>query len=145
MQPMLPQPGTPRPAPRPLMKAGGLGGRLAPPALLFLCLFLLNACALPALLRPLPPEGPTDALIPPDTSFKMDDGASLPARVWLPPAGARLQGVILALHGYTDSRDAWELSATVFAQAGYAVYAPDQRGFGGTATRGIWPGTARLV
>jgi alpha-beta hydrolase superfamily lysophospholipase len=105
----------------------------------------LSACALPALLRPLPPEGPTDALIPPDTTFRMDDGASLPARVWLPPSGTRLQGVILALHGYTDSRDAWELSAPVFAQAGYAFYAPDQRGFGGTASRGVWPGTARLV
>jgi len=142
---MIPQPCGPRLAPHSLMKAGGLGGRLAPPALLLLCLFLLSACALPALLRPLPPEGTTDVLIPPDTTFTMDDRASLPARVWLPPAGATLHGIILALHGYTDSRDAWELSAPVFAQAGYAVYAPDQRGFGGTASRGVWPGTARLV
>jgi acylglycerol lipase len=127
------------------MKAGGLGGRHPAPALLLFCLLLLSACALPTLLRPLPPEGPRDALIPPDISFRMDDGASLPARVWLPSGGVKLRGVILGLHGYTDSRDAWELSAPAFAEAGYAFYAPDQRGFGGTATRGVWPGTARLV
>lgn len=38
-----------------------------------------------------------------------------------------------------------ELPASVFAQAGYAVFAPDQRGFGGTADRGGWAGTARMV
>jgi alpha-beta hydrolase superfamily lysophospholipase len=113
--------------------------------LLAFCLFFLSACALPALLRPLPPEGGRDALIQPDLAFAMPDGTVLPARMWLPPATTPLAGVILALHGYTDSRDAWELSAPAFAAAGYAVYAPDQRGFGATATRGIWPGIAPLV
>jgi alpha-beta hydrolase superfamily lysophospholipase len=75
----------------------------------------------------------------------MADGFVLPARAWLPPPGVHWRGVILALHGFTDSRDAWELSAPAFAAAGYAVYAPDQRGFGATADRGDWAGTTRMV
>ena len=82
-----------------------------------------------------------DPAIAPSLVFKMSDGAALPARSWLPPAGVAWRGVILALHGFTDSRDGWELPAPVFAQAGYAVFAPDQRGFGGTADRGRWVGS----
>jgi alpha-beta hydrolase superfamily lysophospholipase len=97
-----------------------------------------------ALLACAAPHGavPTDALIPPTLAFTLRDGTVLPARAWLP---TRPRGVILALHGFLDSRDAWELPAPVFAAAGYAVYAPDQRGFGATATRGTWPGTDTLV
>ncbi len=81
----------------------------------------------------------------PDLVFRMDDGALLPARLWLPPAGTPPAGIILALHGFTDSRDAWELPAPVFADAGYTVIAPDQRGFGGAPGRGIWAGQQRMV
>jgi alpha-beta hydrolase superfamily lysophospholipase len=69
----------------------------------------------------------------------------LPARAWLPPPGTQWRGVILALHGYTDSRDGWEIPAPQFATAGYAIYAPDQRGFGGAPDRGQWAGTIRMV
>ncbi len=75
----------------------------------------------------------------------MSDGARLPARTWLPPTGVTTRGVILALHGFTDSRDGWELPAPVLAGAGYVVVAPDQRGFGATADRGSWAGTTRMV
>ncbi len=71
----------------------------------------------------------------PDDVFTMADGARLPARVWLPPDGQAPAAVILALHGFNDSRDQWALPAPVFADAGIAVYAPDQRGFGDTAAR----------
>jgi alpha-beta hydrolase superfamily lysophospholipase len=80
----------------------------------------------------------------PDLVFTVRDGSRLPARRWLPPAGVAWRGVILALHGFSDSRDAWEMPAPAFAAAGYAVFAPDQRGFGATATRGTWPGAAVL-
>ena len=53
--------------------------------------------------------------------------------------------VVLALHGMNDSRDAWEYPGPGFANAGIAIYAPDQRGFGATADRGYWPGTKALV
>ncbi len=81
----------------------------------------------------------------PDITFTMRDGFVLPARVWQPEAGQKLAGIILALHGFTDSRDAWEYPAPGFAAAGYLVVAPDQRGFGATADRGTWPGQDVLV
>jgi acylglycerol lipase len=71
--------------------------------------------------------------------FIMPDGTALPYRVWL-PAGPPT-AVVLALHGMNDSRDAWEYPAPAFADAGMAVFSPDQRGFGATRTRGLWPGT----
>jgi alpha-beta hydrolase superfamily lysophospholipase len=75
----------------------------------------------------------------------MPDGATLPARVWPEAGGARSQGTMLALHGFTDSRDWIEFAAPAFANAGWRVVAPDQRGFGATQTRGIWPGANTLV
>lgn len=70
--------------------------------------------------------------------FTMSDGARLPYRAWLPTG--RPDAVILALHGFNDSRDAWEIPAPEFAQAGIAVYAYDQRGFGAAPGRGGWAG-----
>ncbi len=81
---------------------------------------------------------PAAAALAPDATFTMRDGYVLPARLWRP--GGSPRGVILALHGFTDSRDAWEYPAPGFAQAGYLVVAPDQRGFGATAGRGTWAG-----
>ncbi len=81
----------------------------------------------------------------PDIVFHMRDGFVLPARIWRVPAGVAPAGVILALHGFTDSRDAWEYPAPGFAAAGYTVIAPDQRGFGATADRGTWAGQAVMI
>ena len=74
----------------------------------------------------------------------MRDGYALPARIW-PSQTQPARGVILALHGFTDSRDAWEYPAPVFAAAGYTLGAPDQRGFGDTKTRGSWAGDRIMV
>src|ERR1035437_7929115 len=71
-------------------------------------------------------------------AFILADGARLPYRAWLPQGEP--EAVILALHGFNDSRNAWLLSAPHFAAAGFAVYAPDQRGFGSAPGRGRWPG-----
>lgn len=96
----------------------------------------LSGCAA----RPVRPGGP-----PPVTTgvFHMADGAAIPYRAWLPAGTPEV--VILALHGMNDSRDAWEVPAPAFTAAGIALISPDQRGFGATATRGLWPGTATLV
>ncbi|WP_419728221.1 alpha/beta fold hydrolase [Lichenicola sp.] len=83
-------------------------------------------------------------LVPADLVFTLADGARLPARLW-PAVGGRPQAVILALHGFNDSRDAWELSAPVLASRGISLYAPDQRGFGQAPLRGRWAGTDRMV
>ncbi|HTW72827.1 MAG TPA: alpha/beta hydrolase, partial [Acetobacteraceae bacterium] len=81
---------------------------------------------------------------PPVTSgrFTMPDGFVLPYRAWLPDGAPR--AVVLALHGMNDSRDAWEYPAPDFVNAGVAIYAPDQRGFGTTPDRGRWAG-ARVM
>ena len=97
----------------------------------------------------LPPYGTPDAPLAmhpvPDETFTLPDGTRLPARVWLPQAGQAPTAVILALHGFNDSRDQWALPGPVFAAAGMALYAPDQRGFGDTTARQTWPGVPALV
>jgi acylglycerol lipase len=100
---------------------------------------LLNACS--AVLEP--PGPSTTRPVETADAFVMPDGMRLPYREWLPngPPNA----VVLALHGMNDSRDAWEIPGPEFAAAGIAVFAPDQRGFGATASRGYWPGTMGLV
>ena len=76
-----------------------------------------------------------------DDAFTMPDGARLPYRAWL-PAGPP-SAVVLALHGFNDSRDAWEYPGAGFAAAGLAVYAPDQRGFGEAPGAGAVAGHRR--
>lgn len=76
-------------------------------------------------------------------TFTLPDGARLPYRLY--PAQDRLRAVVLALHGYTDSRDGWAILAAYLTPHGVEIYAPDQSSFGATVNRGRWPGTARLV
>jgi acylglycerol lipase len=75
--------------------------------------------------------------------FSLPDGARLPYRYY--PAQGQVRAVVLALHGYTDSRDGWVILAKALNPRGIALYAPDQSSFGATANRGYWPGTATLV
>ena len=88
-------------------------------------------------LQPLPA-----ASLQADEVITMPDGARLPLRTWLPAGPPR--AVVLALHGFNDSRDGWELPGPVFAAAGIAMFAPDQRGFGAAPGRGRWPGARAL-
>lgn len=110
-----------------------------PNRVLLLILFLLPGCV-----SRLEPPG-TSVAKPAVTAaaFVMPDGAELPYRAWLPEGPPR--AVVLALHGMNDSRDAWELPAPVLAEQGIAVFAPDQRGFGATVSRGYWATTEGLV
>ena len=73
----------------------------------------------------------------------MIDGAVLPYREWL-PAGEP-DTVVFALHGINDSADAWEAPSSQLVEAGIAVIAPDQRGFGTATGRGRWHGTDVMV
>jgi alpha-beta hydrolase superfamily lysophospholipase len=83
-----------------------------------------------------PPKDAGDALV-------MADGARLPLSAWVPEAEPR--GVVVALHGFNDYRRAFEIPAPLFTAAGWALYAYDQRGFGGAPRRGLWPGYATLA
>jgi alpha-beta hydrolase superfamily lysophospholipase len=72
------------------------------------------------------------------------DGTALPLAVWKAQNGAP-KAVILGLHGFGDYRNAFEEPAAIWAKDGYTTYAYDQRGFGGSPTRGRWAGTDTLV
>jgi acylglycerol lipase len=75
--------------------------------------------------------------------FSLPDGARQPYRLY--PAQGEVKAVVLALHGYTDSRDGWEMLASYLNPHGVEIYAPDLSSFGATKNRGHWPGTAVLV
>ena len=82
-----------------------------------------------------------------DDRLVMEDGAALPLRRWLPDdAGAAApRAVVLALHGFNDYSNAFDNPAAAWAAQGIATYAYDQRGFGATPHRGLWPGDERLI
>ena len=77
------------------------------------------------------------------------DGTSLAVTSWPAAPSATQSGapkaVILGLHGFGDYRKAWDEPAEIWARDGITTYAYDQRGFGGSPTRGRWPGTEALV
>jgi alpha-beta hydrolase superfamily lysophospholipase len=101
---------------------------------------LLSACA--AIPFGVPRGTPASPIITSGV-FALPDGAHLPYRIY--PAIGPTKTVILALHGYTDSRDGFTYLADALAPDGVTIYAPDQSSFGATANRGYWPGTATLV
>lgn len=73
-------------------------------------------------------------------AFVSSDGTRLPMTVWSPPVGKAPRAVIVGLHGMNDYAQAFGLAGSFWAQAGVVTYAYDQRGFGRTATRGLWGG-----
>lgn len=113
---------------------------MARKALASLTLMTLTACA-PTII----PAGPQiTAPRVTDQALYTGDGMTLSLRVWAPkdePARA----VILALHGFNDYSNAFSDFAGYAREQGMAVYAYDQRGFGETENRGIWPGMQTLV
>ena len=107
--------------------------------LMFLTLSVLTACAA----RSPAPHAKPDFPIITNGSFSLRSGVRLPYRDWQPAGAPR--AVVLALHGFNDSRDAWVTLGPVLARHGILVVAPDQRGFGAAPDRGHWPGTATLL
>lgn len=77
-----------------------------------------------------------------DTSAAvMPDGYRLPVTVW---EAEKPQAILLALHGFNDYRRAFAAPADYFSRHGIETYAYDQRGFGETEQRGLWPGASVL-
>lgn len=79
-----------------------------------------------------------------DSGFVAADGTRLPLERWL-PAREPPRAIVVALHGFNDYAHAFAGPAPFWASHGIATYAVDQRGFGRTSTRGLWPGTEALV
>lgn len=108
--------------------------------LILALLVWLTGCATPLVQlrgeRPTPPRLEADRVI-------AADGAVLPLSVWRPQEEPR--AVALALHGFNDYRQAFSGVGAFLSARGIATYAYDQRGFGATAQRGIWPDAERLV
>jgi acylglycerol lipase len=80
-----------------------------------------------------------------------EDGYRLPLRHW--PAegeageetGEAPRALVLAVHGFNDHGGSFDIMAEALVPHGIAVYAHDQRGFGLTDQRRLWPGHERLV
>ncbi|MGR2738869.1 alpha/beta hydrolase [Billgrantia sp. Q4P2] len=100
---------------------------------------LLAGCAGPVLQTP----GPIDS-VPQLTAYQViaDDGYRLPLRHW--PATDGTEVVVLAVHGFNDHAGSFEIVAQALTEHGIEVYAHDQRGFGTTNQRRLWPGHERL-
>ncbi len=75
--------------------------------------------------------------------FVADDGAVMRVRRWLPDG--RPGSVIIAVHGMNEHGKAFELPAALWRDNGIVTYAFDQRGFGRSPDRGIWPGAENLA
>lgn len=107
---------------------------------MLLCLASLAGCATPVVqsrgAHPTVPRLEADRVI-------AADGATLPLSVWQPHRAPR--AVVLALHGFNDYRLAFAEVGPFLAARGVVSYAYDQRGFGATAQRGIWPGSELLL
>ena len=74
--------------------------------------------------------------------FVTADGIRLPLAVW--ENGDEAKAVIVAVHGFNDYRQAFKLPGSYLATQGIHFYAYDQRGFGETEYRGMWPGRDAL-
>ncbi len=105
---------------------------------------LLAGCARQAPPGPGPTEPRLELADAQTGRFVTADGLALPLRSWQPNPHAPT-AVLLALHGFNDYGGAWRTPAPAWAEQGIAVYAYDQRGFGGAPGRGLWPGTAALT
>ena len=103
--------------------------------------YLLMSCCLLACATPRVQETSDTTQVPMLTPVAavMADGYHLPLSVWQP--AAEPQAIVLGLHGFNDYRQAFAAPAEYLAANGVMTYAYDQRGFGETEQRGIWPGT----
>ncbi len=68
----------------------------------------------------------------------LGDGTRLPLSCWQPQGLPK--ALVLGLHGYGDYRQSFAALGNWLAQRGIALLAYDQRGFGETGSRGVWPG-----
>lgn len=134
------RPVVPQPAGRPRAARAGAGAAIARLGTVLALLAWLAGCATPVLQSR--GEQRTSPRLEADRVIAAD-GAVLPLGVWLPEGAPR--AVVLALHGFNDYHQAFAGVGPFLAARGIATYAYDQRGFGATAQRGIWPGTDVLV
>jgi acylglycerol lipase len=107
-----------------------------------LAILILLAVACAPLVKSAGPERVEPALL--SNHVRMADGIELKLSRFFPEQGEP-RVILLALHGYNDYRNAFADPAVHLNEAGIAIYAYDQRGFGESPSRGFWPGTRALT
>lgn len=108
--------------------------------LLVLITVLVAACA-PMVLAPGPPVA-SPALV--GRGLAMADGTVFRMRSWMPGDG-NIGAVVIALHGFNDYGNFFADPGEYLAARGVGSYAYDQRSFGETPNRGLWPGVPALI
>jgi len=78
-----------------------------------------------------------------DTHATMSDGYQLPFTFY-PAINTPPKATVIALHGFNDYRRAFTDFCHALSKANIECYAYDQRGFGETQYRGLWP-TAKTL
>ncbi|MEQ8701260.1 MAG: alpha/beta hydrolase, partial [Bauldia litoralis] len=98
----------------------------------------IGGCA-PRVQQPGTANGPPQLA---STAMVATDGRRIPIQTWLPRG--RPKAIIIGLHGMNDYANGFALPAERWRDFGIATIAYDQRGFGRTRFRGIWPGVRQL-
>tara|TARA_R110002051_G_scaffold110728_3_gene183367 strand:- start:22232 stop:23197 length:966 start_codon:yes stop_codon:yes gene_type:complete len=101
----------------------------------------VSACATPKVQEPLSmTHNVTPELQVDQNTFVSFDGAQLGLTYWEGQESEAAAGhVVVGLHGMNDYANAFHMAAPYWASNGVDVYAYDQRGFGRSPERGIWP------
>lgn len=103
--------------------------------------FLLSGCVHPvtqAALVPVTERADAARFAGNDTVLIMPDSARLRLQVWAADNSYPAH-VIVGVHGMNNSSGEFRLAGPYWAARGVTTYAYDQRGFGGSVGRGIWP------
>lgn len=77
--------------------------------------------------------------LPDENVFVAQDGARLGLTVWEAQGVEEPEHVVIGLHGMNDYANAFHMAAPYWARHGVTTYAYDQRGFGRSPSKGIWP------
>jgi len=98
------------------------------------------ACASPVTQGALTIGNPVQPQFAPERNqFIAHDGARLGLTVWPAEGTDNPQYVVVGVHGMSDYANAFHMAAPYWARHGVTTYAYDQRGFGRSPNKGIWP------
>ncbi len=105
-----------------------------------LAILLLAACTSTTFQGPLTVTQPTSPHFDPGANtFYSFDGARLGLTEWPAETSGSPEYVVVGVHGMNDYAQAFHMAAPYWAAHGVTTYAYDQRGFGRSAGRGLWP------
>ena len=105
-------------------------------------LFLLSGCVSPVTIGAVERSATyfAESGFQPDREvFVSHDGAELGLTVWPAEGIDDPEYVVVGVHGMNDFANAFFMAAPYWAERGVTTYAYDQRGFGRSPGRGLWP------